>query len=312
MDLEIRDLRLVRELHATGSATRTASRLGVTQSAVSHQLRDLEQRLQTSVCIRTGKRLVLSAAGRRLLETADQVFTDLQRAWDDVAALRDGRASRLRICAHCHTGYQWLPPLLQRFRSRHPAVEIDIAVQHTSDPVKALLGGALDIALVTDTIQDRRLCVRRLAGDEHVAIVGRKHPLAARAFITPAELGEQDLLLYSASPEESFTVRRILAPAGVRPARVRFLQLTEAIVEMVKAGLGVSVLPAWSVRSAIASRKVKALRITAGGIRRDWKAVRLRTPSEPAFVTEFLDLVEEEIRGLSETSLIGSGPRDQH
>ena len=298
MAVEVRHLRLIQELHATGSATNAAARLGVTQSAVSHQLRELEVRLNTPVCIRAGKRLVLTPAGHRLLQTADHVLAELAQVMSDVSRLRGGHAGTLRVCAACHTSYQWLPPLLRTFEARHPHVEIDVSVQHTSDPIAALIGGTLDIGLVTDTVHDRRLRVRRLGADEHVAIVPPKHPLAGKPFITPSELGEQDLLLYSASAEESFTVRRILRPAGVRPARIRFVQLTEAIVEMVKAGLGVSVLPSWSVQSAIASRKVRAVRITRDGIRREWKAVSLRTPGEAAYVKDFIDLVGEAIAGL--------------
>src|SRR5687768_3559095 len=208
MSVEMRHLRLIRELHATGSATNTAARLGVTQSAVSHQLRELEGRLNTPVCIRAGKRLVLTAAGHRLLQTAEHVLAEITQAMDDVSRLSGGHAGALRVCAECHTSYQWLPPLLRKFQSRHPRVEIDVSVQHTVDPIGALLGGTLDVGLVTDAVHDRRLRVRRLGADEHVAIVAPKHPLAGKPFMTPAELGEQDLLLYSASADESFTVRR--------------------------------------------------------------------------------------------------------
>lgn len=298
MYLDVRDLRLIQELHAAGSATAAAASLGVTQSAVSHQLRELEARLQTPMCVRAGKRLVLTTAGHRLRQTAERVLPELRQAIEEVSGLRDGQAGTLRICAECHTSYQWLPPLLRTFQTRHPRVDIDISVQHTRDPVAGLLDGSLDVALVTGTVHDRRLRVRRMGADEHVAIVGLKHPLALKPFLTPAELGAQDLLLYSASADESFTVQRILRPAGVRPVRIRFVQLTEAIVEMVRAGLGVSVLPSWSVRSAIGSRKVRAVRITREGIRREWKAVRLRRPDEPAYVGDFLDLVEEALADL--------------
>src|ERR671912_233105 len=118
--VDLRHLRLVAELHATGSATLAAGRLGITQSAVSHQLRELETRLETPVCIRAGKRLVLTPAGVRL-----------------PPGRHAGRAGILRICAQCHTGYHWLPRLLREFRGRHPSVDVDVAVQHTDHPVDA-------------------------------------------------------------------------------------------------------------------------------------------------------------------------------
>ena len=293
--LDIRHLRLISELHATGSATRAAGRLGITQSAVSHQLRELETRLRTPVCIRAGKRLVLTPAGQRLLQAARAVLSELDGASQDIARLHDGRAGILRICAQCHTGYHWLPPLLREFRARHPAVDVDVAVQHTDHPVDALLDGALDLALLTDAVRDKRLRLRPLPFDEHAAIVSPDHPWAAKRFVTPEQLGGENLLLYSRSPADSFTVTRILRPAGVRPGRLRFVQLTEAILEMVKAGLGVSVLPTWAVRSALETGEIRAVRITRAGVRRQWTAATLHGVEEPAYVTDFLDLVYKTI-----------------
>ena len=294
-ELDLRHLRLVAELHATGGATGAAERLGVTQSAVSHQLRDLESRVGQRVYTRAGKRLVLTPAGQRLLDAARTVMTELDRAEADVRRMRDGTTGTLRITAECHTGYHWLPQVLRTFRGRHPGVEVEIAVQHSARPVDALLEGSLDLALVTSTVRDRRLRVRRLASDEHVAVVHGKHAWVKKPFVTPAELGSEDLLLYSMSPHASFTVRRILEPAGVRPARVRFVQLTEAILEMVKAGLGVTVMPAWVVRPALKGGKLRTVRITRAGIHREWSAATLAGAADPPYLGEFIDLVKGSI-----------------
>ena len=290
-DIDSRHLRLVSELIAAGSATAAARRLGVTQSAISHQLRELEGRLGCPVCSRVGKRLVLTAAGTRLMQASEVVLPELQRAAADVKRMRDGQTGLLRICAQCHTGYHWLPPLLRRFRSRHPAIELEVAVQHTNDPVDALLRGALDLALVTGPVSDRRLSVTPLFTDEHVAIVAPQHAWAAQKFVTPEQLGSENLLLYSSSPADSFTVRRILKPAGVQPARVRFVQLTEAIVEMIRADLGVSVMPKWAIEPALARGDVRAVRITPTGVHRQWSAVTLRGANEVPYVREFVELM---------------------
>ena len=294
-DLDIRHLRLVCELLATGSATATARRLGVTQSAISHQLRELESRLGCPVCTRVGKRLVLTPAGTRLLQAAQTILPELDRAAEDVSRMRDGRSGLLRICAQCHTGYHWLPPLLRSFQARHPAIELEVAVQHTNDPIDALLRGALDLALVTDHVDDKRLNVRPLLRDEHVAIVAPGHAWASQKFVTPEQLGSETLLLYSASPNESFTVRKILNPAGVQPTRVRFVQLTEAIIEMIRADLGVSVMPKWAIEPALARGDIRAIRITRTGVHRQWSAVTLRDSNEPGYLVEFLKLLPKAI-----------------
>ena len=290
-EIDSRHLRLVSELLATGSATAAAKRLGVTQSAVSHQLRELENRLGCAVCSRIGKRLVLTPAGSRLLQAADAVLPELRRAAEDVRRMRDGRSGILRLCAQCHTGYHWLPPLIRTFQAQHPSIEVDVAVQHTNDPLDALLRGALDLALVTDPVDDRRLDVSTLFTDEHVAVVAPGHAWAAQKFVTPQQLGAETLLLYSPSPAESFTVRRILKPAGVQPARLRFVQLTEAILEMVQADLGVSVMPKWAIQPALSRGDVRTVRITPRGVQRQWSAVTLRGASEPAYLRDFVKLL---------------------
>lgn len=293
--LDIRHLRLLSELQATGSATAAAARLGVTQSAVSHQLRELNTRFNSPVCFRVGKRLMLTAVGNRLVRAAETILPELDRAAEDVLRLRDGHTGILRVCAQCHTGYHWLPPLLRTFQTRYPEVDLEIAVQHTNHPVEALLDGSLDLALVTDDIDDRRFRIRPLLTDEHAAIVAPDHPWATQRFVTPEQLGQATLLLYSSSPGDSFTVRKILRPAGVRPVRVRFVQLTEAILEMVKAGLGVSVMPTWAIRSALDKGEVRALRITRSGVRRQWSAVTLTDAQEPAYLEDFLKLMRKAI-----------------
>jgi len=295
--LEVRHLRLLSELQATGSATAAAARLGVTQSAVSHQLRELNARFNSPVCFRVGKRLMLTPAGIRLLRAAETILPELDRAAEDVLRLRDGHTGSLRVCAQCHTGYHWLPPLLRTFQTRYPGVKLEVAVQHTNHPVEALLDGSLDLALVTDDVNDRRLRIRPLLTDEHAAIVAPDHPWATQRFVTPEQLGQATLLLYSSSPADSFTVRKILEPAGVRPTHVRFVQLTEAILEMVKAGLGVSVLPTWTIRPALSRGDVRAVRITRSGVWRQWSAVTLKDAKEPAYLEDFLKLTRKAISG---------------
>ena len=299
--LDSRHLRLVAEVARTESVTRAADRLNVTQSAVSHQLRDIEARLGTSLFIRSGRRMLLTAAGRQLVEAADRVLEEIARAESAVVRLARHQAGEFRICTQCYTGYHWLPPLLDVLRRRYPHVEVRIAAEHTMQVVPALLDGKLDLAILTQDPEDKRIRLRPLFEDEHAAIVAPSHPWARRTFVPVGDLAAERLFLYSRSLDDSFIVQRIMRPAGVVPASVTFLQLTEAILEMVKAGLGVSVLPTWSIAPALASGTVRAVRITKSGVYRQWSAATLAAAAESPFEEHFVQVLTRQGRTIGRT-----------
>lgn len=293
MELEIRHLRLVAGIADAGTMTAAADHLCLTQSALSHQLRDIEARVGTPFFVRLGRRMVLTAAGRRVLDTARRVLGEMQRTEDDLRRLAGHDEGSIRVCTECNTGYHWLGTLLTSFRRRHPRVAVHVAADATADPVPALLDGRVDLAILIDPAEDRRLRLRPLFADEMVAIVAKTDPLAKRRWIDAADLAAQHLLLYSSTPEESFALRRVLRPAGLTPARVSFIMLTEAMIELARAGTGVGILPRWSAERALAGGGVVALSLTRRGLRRQWVAATLAAQADPPYVTHFLDLLAE-------------------
>lgn len=289
--LESRHLRMVAEVSRTESVTRAADRLHVTQSAISHQLRELEDQLGTPIFVRSGRRMLLTPAGRLLVEAAGHVLDAIDQVEARVSQLARNISGELRIAAQCHTGYHWLPALVDGLRHRYPAFEIRIAPEHTLNPIAALLDAKLDVAIMNNDSDDRRLRYRELFDDEQVAVVHPSHRWARQPNVTPTELVTEQLFLYSRSIEDSFTVQKVLRPAGIEPRRVTYLQLTEGILEMVKAGMGVSVLPRWSIANAIASGDIKAVPITKGGVFRKWYAVTLSGVPATPFMEEFIRLL---------------------
>jgi LysR family transcriptional regulator for metE and metH len=289
--LESPHLRLIAEVAQTESVTRAADRLNVTQSAVSHQLRDLEDRLGTPLFVRSGRRMLPTPAGRLIAEAAQDVLLAIGRVEAQVGQIARQAAGELRVCTHCYTGYSWLPTLVAALRQRYPGFGLQIVPEYTVDPIKALLDSRLDVAIMNDLLDDRRLRHRELFEDEHVAVVPATHRWARRPYVTPQEIAEEPLYLFSRSIENSFVVRRILRPAGVEPRHATHLQLPEGILEMVRAGLGATVLPLWSIAGALGGRDIKAVRITRAGVFRKWYAVMLGdTPATP-FLEEFLRLL---------------------
>jgi LysR family transcriptional regulator for metE and metH len=291
MDLEVRHLQLVAAVAEVGSLTRAGDRLHLTQSALSHQLRDIESRLGAALFLRLGKRLVLTPAGERLLTSARDVLERLTQTEHDIREMGRDRAGILRITTECYTCYHWLPPLLLRYRRTFPRVEVRIDVEATHHPVEMLLAGKIDLGLMSTPVRDRRLVSRRVFDDELVVIASRHHRFAQQTRVRLAQMRDETLFIYPPKAE-SGPLQNVLIPAGAVPARVEEVQLTEAITELVKAGLGVAILARWAVQPLIDAGVIVAHSLPARGMHRVWSAVMPKDLARADYVDEFIGLLE--------------------
>ena len=290
MDLEVRHLKLVRSVNTHGSLTRAGAELNLTQSALSHQLRDIELRLGSALFLRVGKRMVLTPAGEQLLRSAVEVLATIERTEEAIRRMAVAGGGVLRISTECYTCYHWLPSLLKEYRRAHPRVEIQVVGEATQHPLPYLLDGRLDLAIVSDPVRDRRLVTRRLFDTEMVVIVAPRHALATQPYVRVEDFAHETLIIYPPK-EESSVYQEVLVPAGVRPAELQQIQLTEAIIELVKAGLGIAVLARWAVAPHIKAGTLRAVPLTRRGYRRTWSAATLKDMARVAYVRDFIDLV---------------------
>jgi len=290
MELEVRHLQLVAAVADVGSLTRAGDHLHLTQSALSHQLRDIEARLGAALFHRHGKRLVLTPAGEHLLQSARDVLERLRQTEDTIRHLGNERRGVLRITTECTTCYHWLPRLLTAYRERFPSVEVRIEVEATARPIERVLDGTVDLALMSTPIRDRRLTVRQVFTDQVVVIASPQHRLAAARRVALKDLDSETFFIYPPRAESLF-LHQVLMPAGVMPARVEEVKLTEAIIELVKANFGVSALARWAVQPFLDAGSIVALPITAKGLQRRWAAVMFKHLAKQDHVVEFVDLL---------------------
>jgi LysR family transcriptional regulator, regulator for metE and metH len=291
MILDVRHLRLVAAVVDTGSVTAAARVLHLSQPALSHQLRDVEERLGAELFQRQGRRMVLTGPGRRVLEAARKVVAEVDAAEAEVSRMSQASRGLLRLATECYTAYHWLPGVLRRFSAKHPGVEVRIAVDATRRPVEALLSGELELGVVSEPVRHRRLEGAPLFEDELMAVMAPDHPLASKSVLHAADFAREHVLLYSIPLTQSTLFQEVLVPAGVTPARVSRVELTEAMVEMAKAGLGVGLLARWAVAPELARGTLAAVRVTKHGLRRHWHAAWPRSVRPTPYLTAFVELL---------------------
>lgn len=293
MELEIRHLRLMDMIAREGGLTAASKRLFVTQSALSHQLREMEERLGTPVFLRIKRRLILTEAGRRVLTAARNVLHELNATEQEVKRLASGSGGVLRISTQCNTCYHWLPAVIRKFQKKYPGVDVQINVEATRDPYAALWNGDLDLAFLYSIPEKRGLALYPLFRDELVALLHPDHPLVARKFLTPQDFTNENLILYMTPKEESLLFQKVLLPSGISPAKITQVMLSEAIVEMVKAGLGISVMSRWFSAPYVRERSLRAVRVTSRGLIRTWVAAAIAKADLPPYVAEFTKVVSK-------------------
>jgi LysR family transcriptional regulator, regulator for metE and metH len=263
--LEVRDLELVLALAESKSTVRAATRLHLTQSAISRGLLNVEDKLGVPLFERTPKGLAPTAAGTQLIEGAGAVLAQLveleQRTKEPHAT-----ALRVRVVCECYTAYRWLPSALAHLRRGAQHLEVELAFEHTAQPVAALQAGDTDVALLTTGRIRAPLRELPLFTDEIVFVVAADHPLADRSHLTAADLVAHTIISSSQTPEPELRWFGAAVFGSRTPALTKLrLPLTEAIVDAARAGLGIAVLSEWIASSyldhtLVAKRMKKPLR----------------------------------------------------
>jgi LysR family transcriptional regulator, regulator for metE and metH len=305
--LETRHLRLVVAIADHGSLTRAGNQLHLTQSALSHQLADLEAQLGVRLFDRLGKRMEPTLAGERLIMRARVALQQLREMEHEVKQVASGREAVVRLATECYTCYHWLPQVLQAFNARFPRIELQIVPGATTRPIRALLAGKIDVCIVMQLPRDRRVEATPLFDDELVAVMAPTHRLAARPYVEASDFAHEHLLNYS-PPEESHLFQRLLTPAGVMPRQLSLIQLTEAIVELTKAGMGICALARWAVEPHVRAGTLRAVPITSAGLPRRWYSATRTAKNKPQHLREFEQFVAAAVTGEPQLGAVSPRP----
>lgn len=243
--LEIRHLKTLVTLRETGSLVEASERLFVTQSALSHQLKELEARLGCELFVRKSRPLRFTEPGQRLLVLADDVLQRVDDAERDIRKLLHGEAGRLHMAIECHSCFNWLMPVLELYRRQWPAVELDFSGGFLFEPLPALVRGEVDLVITSDPQQIQGITYLPLFSYEMQIALSNQHALLFRPYLEPADLQKETVITYPVARERLDIFNYFLDPAGIVPAAVRSTELTLMMVQLAASGLGVCALPNW-------------------------------------------------------------------
>lgn len=299
--IEIRHLRSLIAIAETGKLTHAAERVHLTQSALSHQIRALEQHYGMTLFQRTAHGLQFTAAGDRLLQLAREVLPALAQAERDLIRLDGDQSGDLRIVLECHTCFDWLTPVMDNFRRAWPEVEIDLVAGFHSDPWHLLHEGKADLVIGGLPGQARGLHHLPLFSFEIMAVLHPDHPLRKKTRLLAEDFANETLITYPVPDSRIDLIRQVLAPANIQPAR-RSAELTIAIMQLVASRRGVAALPSWGIQSYLEHEYVIARPIGKGGLWSELHASGIAAVMQRAYVEDLVRVIRstcaENLRGI--------------
>lgn len=277
--LERIHLSIIREVDRRGSLTAAAEVLFLTQSALSHTIRKLEQQLGTEVWTREGRALRLTQAGEYLLGLARRVLPQLEHAERQMQEYAQGQRGTLRIGMECHPCYQWLLRVVAPYLASWPEVDVDVKQKFQFGGLQALSTYEVDLLVTPDPLFRPGLRFVPVFDYEQMLVVGRHHPLAGREFVEPCDLSDDILITYPVDIERLDIYNQFFVPAGCAPRERKAIETTDIMVQMVAGGRGVAALPGWLVQEYAARMPVVPVRLGRQGIA---KQIFLGTREEDA------------------------------
>ncbi|SLN61811.1 HTH-type transcriptional regulator CysB [Pseudoruegeria aquimaris] len=282
MHLEFRHLRTIKAIHEAGGLARAAELLHITQSALSHQIKGLEDQAGVELFIRRSKPMRLSPAGMKLLRLAEKILPEIEALEQDFAGLQSGRSGRLHIAIECHACFEWLFPVLEEFRKAWPDVDVDIRPGLAFDALPALQKEDVDLVVSSDPEKLDGVEFSPLFDYEPVFVASAQNPLAQKPFVVAEDFREETLITYPVDRSRLDVFTELLTPAKVEPKAIRQAELTAVILLLVASNRGVAVLPDWVVREVKYNSDYVTRPITEHGLtKRLYAAIRSDDAQKP-------------------------------
>ncbi|MEM9620422.1 MAG: LysR family transcriptional regulator [Pseudomonadota bacterium] len=290
--IELRHLRTLVALRDTGSLVEAADRVFLTQSALSHQIKELESRIGCALFVRKTRPVRFTSAGNRLLRLADETLPRVHSAELDLQRLAGGESGRIFMAIECHSCFEWLLPAINQYRDQWPDVELDIASGFHFAPLPALGRGDLDLVITADPVEELGVHYFPLFSYEAQLAIAKAHVLVDKEWVDPRDLADEVLISYPVDRSKLDVFTSFLEPAAVEPKRVRHAELTTMIVQLVASNRGVACLPNWALHEYLQKDYLAVRSLGEEGVWPTLYAAVRKDQADAAFIKGFVEIAK--------------------
>lgn len=286
--IEHSHLKIIQALHRTGTLTEAATALCLSQSALSHQIRYFEKKMDVSFWERKGRNLRLTQAGELLLQTAQQILPVLEQTENMLKAYSEGRQGILRIGVECYPCYEWLTSVIGTFLQQMPDVDIDIVNKFQFSGLEGLLNHHIDVLVTPDRERKDNIHYEELVKYELVLLTGSEHKLTKNKTIAAENFASETLLTFPVNSARLDILTQFLNPAYVTPERIKKIESIELMLQMVSLGRGVCVLPEWLANTYVKKLNIKKNRIGKNGIQKKLYVALREQDRAVSYINQFI------------------------
>ncbi len=291
--MELKYFRLIKTIVEEGNIANSSERLFLTQSALSHQLREMEERLGFKVFHRSRNHWQLTSEGEELYKLANTLIQSIEDGLSNIQQIKDGAKGTLKVSAECQSFFHGLPAFVQKMALLYPEIKIDLNLGATHQTISQVLSDEVDVAIVTTQPASEALMVKEVFEDEIVVVMHKENILNENAFLDASHFDDLHLLINSFPLENVSVYEHFLKPNKIVPRKVSAIPFTEVSLQMVNANMGIMCLPLWTLKPFKLSEDLVFKRIGKNGLKRTHylviKEERKKLEYYNNFITNFME-----------------------
>lgn len=291
--MEIKYFRLIKTIEEEGNIAKSAKKLFLTQSALSHQLKELEERLGFKVFNRVRNKWQLTDEGNELYKLGNSIIESIEKGFQNIEQLRAGSIGTIKVSTECYSFYQGLSSFIQKMGLLYPKINVDLILEATHQPVSKILSNDIDIAIVTSKPEHNSLDSTAVYEDEIFAVMHKENPLNKLDFLDFNDFSNTHLIIHSYPLETVSIFKQFLHPNKITPLKISAIPLTEVALEMVNANMGIICMPKWALQPFKIPKDILFKRISKNGLKRTHYLVFRKSDKTKKYFNDFITNFEE-------------------